>query len=286
MGNQFVSVFNQFIQNPSPEIEVFEPGEYVFSLSANDGSETVVKEMAVNVMTERPSSNPKTNTNSSVIEVKPPSASFSESLMVVDVGQTLNIFASADFGSAGGDTYYTWTVQGPSPATIADSKKRFSTFTAESEGSYTVSLTVGSGTLKTTETMTVLVTSDNVAPIISLPEQKDFVLFARCEGLGGIFDSDCTEKQNLGLSAPGTYDPNRDEVTYEWNLVSQPSASQLTNDDIQGRQYAYATSKINGANYYLFFAGCMFLTALGFIPYAMRYKEETFIQDESDREEG
>ena len=32
--------------------------------------------------------------------------------------------------------------------------------------------------------------------------------------------------------------------------------------------------KVAGADYYLFFAGCMFLTALGFIPYAMRYKEK------------
>jgi hypothetical protein len=30
----------------------------------------------------------------------------------------------------------------------------------------------------------------------------------------------------------------------------------------------------------------MLVTAFGFIPYAMRYREETFIQDESDREDG
>lgn len=40
------------------------------------------------------------------------------------------------------------------------------------------------------------------------------------------------------------------------------------------------SSKLTGANYYLFFAGCMFLTALLFIPIARWYKEETHLQDE------
>ena len=40
------------------------------------------------------------------------------------------------------------------------------------------------------------------------------------------------------------------------------------------------TSKLSGANYYLFFAGCMLGTAILFIPVAMAYKEKTYIQDE------
>ena len=56
LGNQFVSFFNLFIQNPKPQIEVMVEGEYVFSLSATDGSEQVVKEMRVNVMESKPKS--------------------------------------------------------------------------------------------------------------------------------------------------------------------------------------------------------------------------------------
>ena len=167
---------------------------------------------------------------------------------------------------------------------VEDSNKRFSTFTSAEEGEYTVSLTLGVGTLSGEESLKVLVTNDNVAPIVDLPESKDFVLYVRCQGIGGIFDSECTEKQVLSLNAAGTYDPNGDELTYEWNLLSQPEQSVLTNDNIQGRQFAFSTSKVTGSNYYMFFAGCMFLTALGFIPYATRYKEETYIQDESDTE--
>ena len=199
-------------------------------------------------------------------------------------GESINIFASADFGTGDGDTAYTWTVEGPSAASIADSKKRFSSFEANAEGEYTVSLKLSVGSLDGEESLKVLVTNDNVPPIVNLPESKDFVLYARCQGIGGIFDSDCKEKQTLSLNASGSYDPNGDELTYQWNLLSQPEGSSLSNDDIQGRQYAFSTSKVAGANYYLFFAGCMFLTALGFIPYAMRYKEETYIQDESDQE--
>ena len=42
------------------------------------------------------------------------------------------------------------------------------------------------------------------------------------------------------------------------------------------------TSKLVGPDYYLFFAGCMFVTAVLFIPVAMRYKEKTYIQGTDD----
>ena len=40
------------------------------------------------------------------------------------------------------------------------------------------------------------------------------------------------------------------------------------------------TSKLSGATYYLFFAGCMLGTAILFIPVAMAYKGKTYIQDD------
>jgi POT family proton-dependent oligopeptide transporter len=41
------------------------------------------------------------------------------------------------------------------------------------------------------------------------------------------------------------------------------------------------TSKLDGPGYYLFFAGAMAVTAVLFIPVAMRFKERTYIQDEA-----
>jgi POT family proton-dependent oligopeptide transporter len=40
------------------------------------------------------------------------------------------------------------------------------------------------------------------------------------------------------------------------------------------------SSKLAGADYYLFFSACMLATALLFIPVAMRYQGKTYIQDE------
>jgi len=40
-------------------------------------------------------------------------------------------------------------------------------------------------------------------------------------------------------------------------------------------------SKLEGASYFWFFAGAMLLTAVVFIPFAARYKEHTFIQEET-----
>lgn len=41
------------------------------------------------------------------------------------------------------------------------------------------------------------------------------------------------------------------------------------------------TSKLAGPNYYLFFAGLMLATAVGFVFYALTYKEKVYLQDEA-----
>jgi POT family proton-dependent oligopeptide transporter len=43
-------------------------------------------------------------------------------------------------------------------------------------------------------------------------------------------------------------------------------------------QNADGTQRLSGASYYLFFAGLMFLTSLGFIAYASRYREHRYVQ--------
>ena len=40
------------------------------------------------------------------------------------------------------------------------------------------------------------------------------------------------------------------------------------------------SSKLEGPDYYLFFAGAMLVTAIAFIPVSMRYREKTHIQGE------
>jgi POT family proton-dependent oligopeptide transporter len=39
------------------------------------------------------------------------------------------------------------------------------------------------------------------------------------------------------------------------------------------------TVSLEGASYFLFFAGLMFATAVIYVPFAMRFKERTYIQE-------
>ena len=82
----------------------------------------------------------------------------------------------------------------------------------------------------------------------------------------------------LDLKATGTLDPNGDTMSHQWALVQKPAASVRSTADISGSTFAFATNKINDVEYYVFFPGCMLLTALLFIPYAVRYRGQTYIQ--------
>ena len=84
----------------------------------------------------------------------------------------------------------------------------------------------------------------------------------------------------VALSAEGSADVNHDELTYEWNVLSAPSGSQATTANLTNASLPGVVSKLSGSGYYLFFAGCMFIWAILYIPVAMWFKEETFIQDE------
>ncbi len=46
-------------------------------------------------------------------------------------------------------------------------------------------------------------------------------------------------------------------------------------------QDAQGQTRLIGPDYYLFFAGAMFLTALAFVPVSMRYPEQTYLQEET-----
>jgi proton-dependent oligopeptide transporter, POT family len=281
LGNQFVSIFNIYIQNPSPEIEVNVEGEYIFALHASDGKLQTSKEITVSVLNTKNNIEPKKQKDTTSSETKEPTISFAKSEYTVQPNQQKNIFASIDFGDSDGTVRYNW--KSPN-ATILDNNRRYTTFTAKEEGSYEVTLELNIGTTTVRHSVNVLVTNDNLPPVVNLTEESEFVLYKPCTGIKGLFSSTCTEKQMITFGSIGntdsSYDPNGDEVTYEWELKKQPQGSSLTTEDIKGRNFAYATTKISGAVYYLFFALCMLITAIGFIPYAMFYKGKTYIQEE------
>ena len=165
----------------------------------------------------------------------------SESLLSVKPGENKNIFSSIDFGDFDGTIQYKWSTR---DGTVLDTNRRYSTFSAETEGKYEITLELNVGSETVSNTVSILVSNDNVAPIIELPSEDNVFLYKPCEGIKGLLNSACTEKQPLSLDASGSYDPNGDEVTYQWELKSQPEGSSLSTDDIKGRMFAFATMDI------------------------------------------
>jgi hypothetical protein len=221
------------------------------------------------------------NTEKPTKEFQKPSISFLKEKMYMKPGASINLFSSLDAGDTTDEAILEWSV-GSSAVQLQDDGRSFNQATIKQVGSHSVVLKATVGSYVTTAEVELIVVDKNLPPVVSLAEEKDFILYKEPSLIKGLFCSDCKEQQTLMLNGSGTIDPNGDDLMHSWELVSQPSGSSLTSDNISGRKFAYATNKINDVQYYLFFAGCMFLTALLFIPYAMRYRGETYIQEGGD----
>ena len=75
-------------------------------------------------------------------------------------------------------------------------------------------------------------------------------------------DRNATLGETITLDGSGSFDPNGDELKYEWRILTVPTDSKLTNADLIGREFHVQTSKLKGADYYYFFSGMLFLAAL------------------------
>ena len=119
-----------------------------------------------------------------------------------------------------------------------------------------------------TDTVTVMVTSENLAPVVKADDNRTVLVAS-----------------SVSLNGTQTFDPNGDSLTYEWSVVSAPEGSKLTDEAIAGRTFAGPTSKLKGPNYYLFFAGAMLVAGLVFIPVARWYQPKEYLQDEAEEDE-
>ena len=275
VGNQFVSIVNSYIQNPTPQIEVLVPGDYVFSLTSKDAQLTDTKQITVHVLEKKPEVSPTAVVQEETFTK--PTVNFLQSKMYLKEGASVNLFSTYESGSVVDDVVFSW--EASSGVQLQADGRSFNQATVSALGSHTVTITAKAGEHTAEATMELIVTNENLPPEIALPEEIDFVLYAEPSFLSSLFCSDCKDRQSLVLDASGTRDPNGDVLTHNWEIVSQPSGSSLTSNDISGKSFAHATNKIDDVEYYLFFAGCMFFTALLFIPYAMRYQGQTYIQD-------
>ena len=302
IGNLFTAGVNHFIQNPAPSFTPDVNGTYVLQFTASDGKNTVTNSVTYKVgpKQEEPGilkkiwnglkGGPRNGKSGSSITKAPPTAN-AGLLRAVPLGTSVRMFGSATKGDAKGSFAYRWNfVETPAGSTLTDANmtaadSRNPVFTPDVEGEYQLQLTVLVGNTANyhlnpqtgqaelvppnvaQDTATIKVTSENLAPVVSAGS-----------------DQNASVGAEIKLDGTDTTDPNGDELIYAWTLVTWPQDSKLTNEDINGRQYAGATSKLKGPNYYLFFAGCMLLAGIIFIPVALIYQPKDYLQDEEGSE--
>ncbi|MDH5493075.1 MAG: MFS transporter [Myxococcales bacterium] len=270
LGNLFTSGVNFFIQEEPPSFAPDVAGIYEVQLEASDGTLSARQSIRVEILEEAvevPGQRPPLHA--------PPTASAGR-FVAIEPGQPVRLYASADDGDARGDRSYEWSfVDVPSGSQVdhdalEGAQSRNPSFAPDVAGEYLLRFTFRVGEESASDTVRVLATSDEVAPIVSIAEA----------GAGVVH-------RDFELDGLGSYDPDGDALSYHWRLLQAPSGSTLGPDAIARSWLPGRTSRLEGAAYFIFFAMMMLLFALLFIPVAYFYKERSYIQDEvAEGEEG
>jgi len=269
IGNLFTAGVNHFIQNPSPSFTPDVEGKYVLAFTADDGKASTTTNVTIHVMPPKEeTAAPKDS------KTKNPPTVDAGHLRAAPAGQLVRLYGTAGKGDYNGAFRYAWTFANvPEGSTLKDASlakadTRNANFTPDVDGEYKLQFVVQVGDdaeAVATNSVIIQVTSENLPPVM-------------------VADGNQTQPpaQAIALSGAKSFDPNGDTLTYQWKFVSVPEGSKLTDAAITGSQFPGPTSKLKGANYYVFFAGMMLLAALVFIPVAMAYKPKEYLQDEAD----
>jgi POT family proton-dependent oligopeptide transporter len=263
VGNMAVSVVNVFIQNPTPEFTPDVPGTYELELTATDGAETTSKTVSIEVLAKA------VEEEDEKAKTKPLDADAGR-FTAVQKGQLVRLYGSVDRGDTKQWWKHEWQVKRAPSGSKVDTAGLESSYTLspafvpDLEGSYQLELTVSADQQRVVKTVDVEVTSAEVAPVVTVSAD------------GGVVG------KAVSLDGGKSYDPDGDELTYSWAFAGKPTGSTLSDGDIRGSTFASATTILEGANYYLFWAGLMFLNALLFLPVMVLYKVQVYIQDEEE----
>jgi len=269
LGNIFVSGVNFFIHEDgatfAPDVE----GIYTFEVSISDETETVTKAFTVTALSANPSHVRVASDEAK--EPEPPSADAGR-LVAVKPGESVRMYATVDKGDADGDKSYAWAVtSAPNGSQITthslkQAQTRNPFFVPDVTGDYELEFIYTIGEQVARDTVRVISSPVNTAPTLEI------------EDITWSFDSE----EPVQLDGAKSFDPDGDELTVKWQLLESPPLSQRLKTDISNPDRLTDGSKLEGPDYYLFFAGCMLLTALFFIPVALRYREQDYIQEEED----
>ncbi|MBT3470773.1 MAG: POT family MFS transporter [Opitutae bacterium] len=266
LGNLFTAGVNHFILNEPPSFTPDIEGQYQLELIADDGSAKSSAMVSIQVAKEKPLPSEK----KLIIEGEASPMVDAGRLVATLTGKTVRMYATASKGDSRGRFTYRWTfVNLPESSQLNDSSlqnpmSRNPQFVPDVEGEYDLqfSVKVGDGE-PVTDLVKVIATGDNLPPVADAGEAQN-------TALGEV----------VKLNGDNTFDPNRDNLTYQWRIVSKPDNSKLTDKDLVGAEFPTQTSILKGANYYFFFSGMMFLSAILFIPVARWYKPQEYLQDE------
>jgi proton-dependent oligopeptide transporter, POT family len=279
LGNSFTAGVNLFFMNEAPSFKPDVKGIYVLELSVNDSADTNKSMVRIEVTDKKKKQNPIAD------KKKPPSAQAGNQ-RAVPLGKLVRLSGKADAGDYNGELTYSWvfmTIPEGSrlnSQTLKDANTRYPSFLPDKEGEYILKFSALLGKQVSQEldsqseqpraihpahvsdTVKITITSANLPPVADAGEKQMLTL-----------------DKEVKLDGSGSFDPNDDPLKYQWRFVAFPVNSKLNDGDIKGRQFATQTTKLDGPAYYLFFAGAMFLTALLYVPVAMKYKVRNYLQE-------
>ncbi len=184
--------------SPTPSLTPDVPGNYVLSLTVNDGA-----------LDSDPDTLTLTVTNSAPVA----DAGENQSL---DINQITNMDGSNSSDAEGHALTYQWSfssVPQNSTATISNASTAFASFTPDFGGDYLVSLVVNDGF------------TDSIADIITISVRD-----TRPTAMAGD-DVQITTQYTVALDGSNSSDQNNLDLEYFWSLVSAPTGSTATLSD-------------------------------------------------------
>ena len=285
VGNLFTAAVNHYIMNDPPSFKPDVKGVYKLELQATDQESNATAVVTITVK-EQEETQKNTAPKQAVSGKKSPSAEAGQ-LVAVAPGKRVRMYGTAKKGDYRGSFTYRWVfTKVPSGSQLTDealskAATRNPVFTPDVEGDYELRFSVMVGDEARYE-----LDAETGKAILTPPATAEdtVIVKAGTENLPPVVkagkDRNATLGETITLDGSGSFDPNGDELKYEWRILSVPTDSKLTNADLIGREFHVQTSKLKGADYYYFFSGMMFLAALLFIPVACLYKGKTYLQEE------
>ena len=180
-----------------PTFEASHAGSYTFSLVVNDGIDD---------------SNVDTVTINTINSVPVADAGDDQS---VEVGNVANLDGSDSFDADGDALSYRWSLSTKpdgSNATISDDASVTPMISIDKAGVYIAQLIVSDG-IDDSAPDSVIVTTANVRPIAKAGA-----------------DDNAKTGETVVLDGSQSYDPDGDNITYHWNITSQPEDSNVSLD--------------------------------------------------------